>query len=73
MSADSTLEAKNDEWKPIITRPKPFSFLERDEERSKTKPISTVKMEQDLLIKDIDTAGKKKACKFKAKPIPNMA
>ena len=70
LSADSTLEAKKDEWKPIITLPKPFSFLERDEERSKTKPISTVKMEQDLLIKDIDTAGKRKAFKFKAKPIP---
>ena len=61
---------KKDEWKPIITRPKPFSFLSRDEERKKTKPISTVKMEQDLMIKECDARGKKKASTFKAKKIP---
>ncbi|QDZ18557.1 hypothetical protein HOP50_02g10610 [Chloropicon primus] len=67
---DSTGSSKRDEWKPIMTRPKPFSFLERDAERAKTKPISTVKMEQDLLIKEADEAGKKKANVFKAKKIP---
>ena len=66
---DSALPPKEDEWKPILTRPKPFSFLDRDAKKSKVKPISTVKMEQDLLIKQADEEGKKKLV-FKAKKIP---
>ncbi len=62
-------ESDSDEWQPSITMPKPFSFLERDAERAKTKPLATVKMEQDLLIKRAEEESERQVV-FKAKKIP---
>ena len=71
-SNDSTTTSnkeKEDDWEPALTLPKPFSFLERDSKENKIKSISTVKMEQDLLIKQAEEEAKKKVV-FHAKPIP---
>ena len=62
-------EKAKDDWEPILTMPEPFSFQVRDEERSKRKTIAQAKLEQDLLLKQIEE-DKMRTNTFKAKKIP---
>lgn len=51
-----------------VTRPRPFSFTERDE--SKQKTLMRIKVEQQLALKQAEEEAARRVRTFRANPIP---